>query len=635
MCTNALHFATLLINTVAQTSSHGTPLKPYSVRVQKRTHILKSRQKVTAMPNAISPKTSEIPLPDTMKHPILEHFKGGEKFTMNDASEFICTHFNLSDEQRTQQSDDGRESLVKKRTSTALSTLRDVEYIRGTDEQNRENKITAKGLAYLLSINKPGNESKHENLKELILEAYKEETQQPLLLPVLRFYEDDKVHNYDELRAFLTERSELTAGDFGQSQLRKHSEEMVRNLRNAICLERVKSGVYRITERGRDLLDEGHERITYDLLTKYPEFGRTFKKDRSQGKKEEDDPPATAVAGKISDSGDPEKCTGGKNVVLYGVPGCGKSYAIRGKISEACKVIGVDANYEQFSKNGQIQRVVFHPDYTYSDFTGQILPKVDSGTVSYNFTPGPFTKILEKATKDQTKKPYFLIIEEINRGNAAAIFGDLFQLLDRDDKGKSEYEIDSHEIGKEVNENHESKIRIPANLWIFATMNTSDQNVFPLDTAFQRRWDMELIRNEFTEAAHEFQIGDTGAQWKAFAEAVNKLLTGGSSLTSEDKRLGAWFIKKTVTRELFANKVLKYLWDDAFKFNRDKLFNTQKSETLEAVIDNFTKENGVMEGIFVGDIDKLFHTTADQANKDENPGTDNTHVQQADNSDET
>ena len=168
------------------------------------------------------------------------------------------------------------------------------------------------------------------------------------------------------------------------------------------------------------------------------------------------------------------RLTTGCNVLLYGVPGSGKSYTIE---HEYCK------------PGSQVERLVFHPDYTYSDFIGQILPAVDdNGQVSYKFTAGPFTNILREAYNHPTTE-YILIIEEINRGNAPAIFGEVFQLLDRkveyrevDDDGfpigTSEYGITNANIAKIVYGDEKHKVRIPSNLSIIGTMNTSDQNVF-------------------------------------------------------------------------------------------------------------------------------------------------------------
>lgn len=308
-----------------------------------------------------------------------------------------------------------------------------------------------------------------------------------------------------------------------------------------------------------------------------------------------------------------EPVNGAENIILYGVPGSGKSHSIKKEIGDILGCSGDELNeeYKDRLENGRIVRVVFHPDYTYSDFTGQILPNVKEGKVTYEFRPGPFTKILKEAVSNPTE-PFFLIIEEINRGNAASIFGDLFQLLDRSSDGKSECRIDNEEIGKVVcsdNYRGNQKIYIPANLWLFATMNTSDQNVFPLDTAFQRRWEMRLIRNDFGPE-QTFLIEDTDVTWAKFADTVNKELESPDTMMSGDKRLGAWFIKpdfeedgkKVVSGDRFANKVLKYLWDDAFKFNRGDFFNTDKIKTMEDVIDEFEKHG--FSNLFKADIVK-------------------------------
>jgi MoxR-like ATPase len=272
--------------------------------------------------------------------------------------------------------------------------------------------------------------------------------------------------------------------------------------------------------------------------------------------------------------------SGGENVIFYGVPGCGKSHSIEERIKEASG----EGEYKEI-------RVVFHPDYTYSDFVGQILPKLKGDKVVYEFAPGAFTEALKIAEQNKNI-PVFLIIEEINRGNAAAIFGDIFQLLDRVENGESKYSIDNRDIAEHTMKNRNNsdyKIKIPSNLYIYATMNTSDQNVFTLDTAFQRRFEMELVRNTFDENQN-FEIPETGVTWKTFAEEVNKILTKQDAvMSSEDKSLGAWFVKKGITKSRFANKVLKYLWDDAFKFDRAAFFDVGKYNTLEEILDEFDK----------------------------------------------
>ncbi len=321
----------------------------------------------------------------------------------------------------------------------------------------------------------------------------------------------------------------------------------------------------------------------------------------------------------------------GTNVLLYGVPGSGKSWTIE---HEYCK------------KGTNVERLVFHPDYTYSDFIGQILPNVaEDGQVSYKFTAGPFTNILADAYQNPDKE-YILIIEEINRGNAPAIFGEVFQLLDRkteirevDDDGypigTSEYGITNANIAAIVYGDAKHKVRIPSNLSIIGTMNTSDQNVFTLDTAFQRRWEMRLIENNFEHVDRRLadaKILDTGITWEVFCTQINKIIVGNNArmTSAEDKRLGAYFVhlrdlaynpsmgnlsdgeydalrtkeqNKTITdaerdrlaeiraamkqNRKFPEKVIKYLWDDAFKFNREIVFETTTYQRLEQVIRTF------------------------------------------------
>lgn len=276
--------------------------------------------------------------------------------------------------------------------------------------------------------------------------------------------------------------------------------------------------------------------------------------------------------------------TGAENILLYGVPGSGKSHEIKTKYCDDEK---------------RMERVVFHPDYTYSDFVGQILPRVEkdeSGNdkLKYVFTPGPFTKMLKKAENDSDNY-YYLVIEELNRGNAPAIFGEIFQLLDRKDEdefpaeemGESEYGISNYEVAKEVYDDEKHPIRIPSNMYILATMNTADQNVFTLDTAFQRRWNMRQIENNFEKSYHSKDIiAGTKVSWGAFATVINDMVIdiNVDMASSEDKRLGTYFAKKKeleVSR--FPEKVLKYLWDDAFKMDKTAIFN-ENCKSLEDVV---------------------------------------------------
>ena len=329
----------------------------------------------------------------------------------------------------------------------------------------------------------------------------------------------------------------------------------------------------------------------------------------------------------------------GANILLYGVPGSGKSWTIE---HEYCKV------------DSYVERLVFHPDYTYSDFVGQILPDVGSdGLVTYKFTPGPFTSIMHEAYRNPTRE-YILIIEEINRGNAPAIFGEVFQLLDRTlepkkdhevvyPAGTSEYGITNRYMAAVIYGDGGHKVRIPSNLSVIGTMNTSDQNVFTLDTAFQRRWNMRLIENTFENVRPSLanaKILDTEVTWETFCTTINKLVVGNRAkmASAEDKRLGVYFVHESdlefderasspdndlrgeynallkaerdgnLTPEQrgrlydirealkmirkFPEKVIKYLWDDAFKFNPEALFDTDNMESLEQVIRTFVYSTG-------------------------------------------
>ena len=367
-------------------------------------------------------------------------------------------------------------------------------------------------------------------------------------------------------------------------------------------------------------------------------------------------------------------------IIYYGVPGCGKSHAVDAEINKAINEYNEGkTDGDKISYEDQVKRIVFHPDYGNADFIGQIMPKIrERGGVDYVFKPGPFSQILRKAYLNSSK-PYFLVIEEINRGNAAAIFGEMFQLLDRikDNKkdkngygpGWSSYSILNDDVNDYIRDikayeksdhsgcvkpNHpkdmldgngnpvdspdangkkeidfstatsycslelilqgfdspqifreSTAIRLPPNLSIYATMNTSDQNVFTLDNAFQRRWEMKQIPNDLkntgdsaaqycrtikkvkkTESGEE--TVDTNVQWGDFRKAINEVIMDSAQANGlssmEDKRLGGWFYTES---DNFAEKVLKYLWDDAFKFDRKTQFGEIK--TLEDLVKEFNK----------------------------------------------
>lgn len=304
---------------------------------------------------------------------------------------------------------------------------------------------------------------------------------------------------------------------------------------------------------------------------------------------------------------------GGTNKIYYGAPGCGKSHYVSELLRKA-----------QVSESN-IVRVTFHPEYSNVDFIGQILPTVTkdekSGEdiVKYIFNPGSFSLALQKAYN--TTDMVYLIVEEINRGNAAAIFGDMFQLLDREiDSTKSnfsasEYPVNNPNLQKYliehvsndvIKERLSNGVYIPSNLTILATMNSSDQNVFTLDTAFKRRWRFEQISNDISQdMSHPYKgwyVPGTNVTWEDFLNSINDKILDYKihNQTNEDKRLGKFFVTQNcLTKDIqnikdvqdeameFAYKVLEYIWNDVCKIGREDWFDTEKYRTLEDVISAF------------------------------------------------
>lgn len=284
--------------------------------------------------------------------------------------------------------------------------------------------------------------------------------------------------------------------------------------------------------------------------------------------------------------------------IIYGAPGTGKSHEIKESTATA-------------EKEGRVIRTTFHPDSDYSTFVGAYKPtsvevpvmtmigtkavpaENPDGTqrkekkIVYEFVPQAFLKAYTGAWKNQ-EKPFFLIIEEINRGNCAQIFGDLFQLLDRNDEGMSEYPISPDEdiqkflltdkkygfanltdeqktvIPNEVR-NGELLI-LPKNLHIWATMNTSDQSLFPIDSAFKRRWDWKYIPIVNGEKGWMIEVNGKRYNWWTFLDTINEKIYHFTH--SEDKKMGYFFCKpkgSIIDIETFVGKVIFYIWNDVFK----------------------------------------------------------------------
>lgn len=309
--------------------------------------------------------------------------------------------------------------------------------------------------------------------------------------------------------------------------------------------------------------------------------------------------------------------------IYYGAPGTGKSKTIK------------DLTFGE-----SVIRTTFHPDSDYASFVGTYKPITEEVTlrdcygkkvideetnevvkeerIAYKFIPQAFLEAYVKAWKKLgSSKKQYLIIEEINRGNCAQIFGDLFQLLDRNEYGFSDYPIvadkdmqkylEKEFAGWEITNKDEinqlygeanmvnlimkgERLVLPSNLYIWATMNTSDQSLFPIDSAFKRRWDWKYVpiregRDKETNAKLNWYIntGDKQYNWWSFISKVNKLI--GSLTNSEDKKLGYFFCKAKdgeIDADLFVSKVIFYLWNDVFKdygFD-DKDFQDEEGKIL-------------------------------------------------------
>lgn len=310
------------------------------------------------------------------------------------------------------------------------------------------------------------------------------------------------------------------------------------------------------------------------------------------------------------------------NVIYYGSPGTGKSHR---------------ADIETNGK--EVQKVTFHPDYDYHSFVGGYKPTMDGDKITYKFVPQIFTKIYVDAWKnlvsaDETK-PFYLQIEEINRGNCAEIFGDLFQLLDRDKDGFSKYEVTAEEelckyllSDKAFGGNHpgieNGKLRFPNNLKIIATMNTSDQSLFPMDSAFKRRWDWIYVPIDTECKYSDFTIQlDNGKafEWLSFLKVINEEIF--EITKSQDKQIGNWFIdaqntEKVITESTFVNKVIFYLWNDVFKDEENTIFKSAdgKNLTYTSFFENGTSNNLVSyileERLKLIDVNKAEPTTTEE-----------------------
>ena len=260
-------------------------------------------------------------------------------------------------------------------------------------------------------------------------------------------------------------------------------------------------------------------------------------------------------------------CENAKNVIYYGAPGSGKSFIVSELI---------------VSKEARTRRVTFHPEYDHASFVGSykpIMSVAEDGErdLSYEFVPQVFSRIYVDAWND-LRNDYYLVIEEINRGNCSEIFGDIFQLLDR----KNNYPVTPFKelknyLDKELAGNtsiSSEKMLLPPNLAIFATMNTSDQSLFPMDSAFKRRWDWEYVPINYEKSrsnlSSEFIVKISESEsfsWIDFIKTVNEIIKNNENL-GMDKCIGNYFVNpanRIIELKIFVSKVLFYLWNDVFK----------------------------------------------------------------------
>lgn len=293
----------------------------------------------------------------------------------------------------------------------------------------------------------------------------------------------------------------------------------------------------------------------------------------------------------------------GENLIYFGAPGTGKSYTIDNLVDQKNTI-----------------RTVFHADTQNSDFLGSLKPSVDeNGKLTYAFLPGPFTDSYVLAMSKPTEQIY-LVIEEINRASAATAFGEIFQLLDRDSDGSGSYQITAADplLAAHLKENIPSwagVLQMPSNLSLLATMNSSDQAVLPMDTAFKRRWKFNYIPLDFEKAS---AVGNLNLEsiglhvsWKEYAKAVNKILS--NHLIPEDRHLGPFFLNDADLEDEYSaltGKLFMYLWDDVLRHGLRHIIFSDSMKTYGQLIANYNDNKNIYSQEFLSCFDQRAEETS-------------------------
>lgn len=382
---------------------------------------------------------------------------------------------------------------------------------------------------------------------------------------------------------------------FGEQTTKTYNVNILRRSDSRIYLNSLRKGSFSI----RDFLIE---EITALIFTKNDHGDNIIRLDVTKNL-----PDSATEETKESSETETSEYTTPHQIIFYGAPGTGKSHKIKEQLEGVPK--------------GNIFRTTFHPDSDYSTFVGAYKPTrgkrplyglfgdktirlhdkedLDEDTITYEFIPQAFLNAYMQAYRKPDEEVY-LIIEEINRGNCAQIFGDLFQLLDRNENGVSEYPIKAdtdlkafleEELGEDSDAIKDGELCLPSNLYIYATMNTSDQSLFPIDSAFKRRWDWEYEPIKYKNTDWVIDIEGEKYYWTSFQKEVNQRILNNTN--SEDKMLGDYFVNPKdgiITEKILLNKILFYLWNDICKDGEGDIFKT--SETDEVSFSELYGEDG-------------------------------------------